>query len=51
MPRNWSEAEIAAIVEDYFEMLAHELEGRHYNKTVHRLSLMDTVDHGKGLIG
>ena len=50
MPRNWSEAEITAIVEDYFEMLALELEGRRYNKTEHRLALMDTVDRTKGSI-
>lgn len=50
MPRNWSETEIAAIVEDYFEMLALELEGRRYNKTAHRLALMDTVDRTKGSI-
>ena len=50
MPRNWSEAEIAAIVEDYFEMLALELEGRRYNKTEHRLALMDMVDRTKGSI-
>ena len=50
MPRNWSEAEIAVIVDDYFKMLALELEGRHYNKTEHRLALMDTVDRTKGSI-
>lgn len=50
MPRNWSEAEIAAIVEDYFEMLALELDGRRYNKTEHRLTLMDTIERTKGSI-
>lgn len=50
MPRNWSESEIAAIVEDYFEMLAFEQEGRRYNKTDHRLALMDTVDRTEGSI-
>ncbi len=50
MPRNWSEAEIAAILEDYFAMLLLELEGRQYNKTEHRLALMDTVDRTKGSI-
>ena len=50
MPRNWSEAEIAAIVEDYFEMLAHELEGSRYNKTEHRLALMDTIERTHGSI-
>ena len=50
MPRNWSEAEIDAILEDYFEMLALELEGRRYNKTEHRLALMDTIDRTKGSI-
>ena len=50
MPRNWSESEIAAIVEDYFDMLRIELEGRGYNKTEHRLTLMDTIDRTKGSI-
>lgn len=50
MPRNWSEAEITAIVEDYFDMLAHELEGRRYNKTEHRRALMDTIDRSHGSI-
>ena len=50
MPRNWSEAEIDSIVEDYFDMLALELEGNCYNKTEHRLTLMDTIDRTKGSI-
>jgi len=50
MPRNWSEAEIDAILEDYFAMLLLELEGRRYNKTEHRLALMDTIDRSKGSI-
>ncbi|MXY49098.1 MAG: DUF3883 domain-containing protein [Gemmatimonadetes bacterium] len=50
MPRNWSESEIAAIVEDYFEMLALELEGRRYNKTEHRRALMHTIERNHGSI-
>ena len=50
MPRNWSEVEINAIVDDYFDMLSLELEGRRYNKTEHRLTLMDTIQRTKGSI-
>ena len=50
MSRNWSEAEIDAILEDYFEMLVLELEGHRYNKTEHRLALMDTIDRTEGSI-
>lgn len=50
MPRNWSNLEIDAIVEDYFAMLALELEGRRYNKTEHRFALMDTIERTKGSI-
>ena len=50
MPRNWSEAEIDAIVEDYLDMLRHEQEGRLYNKTEHRGLLMETVDRSEGSI-
>ena len=50
MSSSWSDTEIVAIVEDYFNMLVLELEGRRYNKTEHRLTLMDTIDRTKGSI-
>ena len=50
MPSHWSESEIDAIVEDYFEMLLLELEGRRYNKTEHRRALMDTIERTHGSI-
>ncbi len=37
---HWSEIEVAAIVEDYFSMLASELAGTPYNKTAHREALL-----------
>ena len=44
MPRNWSEAEIEAILERLLRRCSMlELEGRRYNKTEHRLALMDTI--------
>lgn len=50
MPRNWTDNEIEAIVEDYFDMLGQEQSGRRYNKTEHRSALMATVDRSKGSI-
>lgn len=50
MPRNWSNLEIDAIVADYFDMLGQEQSGRRYNKTEHRLALMDTIERSKGSI-
>lgn len=50
MPRNWSDPEIDAIVEDYFIMLRQEQAGRRYNKTEHRRALMETIDRSKGSI-
>ncbi len=50
MPRNWSDPEIDAIVEDYFIMLRQEQAGRRYNKTKHRRTLMETIDRSKGSI-
>ncbi len=50
MPAHWSETEIYAIVADYFEMLRLELAGRRYNKTEHRLALMDSIERSKGSI-
>src|SRR5215203_3414960 len=40
---DWSEEEVRLIVEDYFSMLASELAGTPYNKTVHRLTLLSKL--------
>lgn len=40
MARSWSESEVEAAVEDYFNMLRHELRGRKYNKAEYRRALM-----------
>ncbi|WP_419602516.1 hypothetical protein [Thiolapillus sp.] len=45
MAKNWSEAEVEAAVEDYFNMLRLELAGRKYNKTEHRRALMENLDN------
>jgi hypothetical protein len=37
---DWNEVEIRALVEDYFDMLAREVAGTTYSKTVHRNGLM-----------
>ncbi len=41
MPRanNWSESEVEAAVEDYFDMLCQELRGQTYSKAEHRRQL------------
>ncbi len=48
--RNWSDGEIHAIVDDYFDMLRHELAGEYFSKTEHRRTLMKTVDRSEGSI-
>jgi hypothetical protein len=40
VPTDWSRREVEATVSDYFEMLAAELAGAPYNKTVHRRRLL-----------
>lgn len=40
MADHWSESEVQAAVEDYFDMLRLELTGQRYNKTLHRQALM-----------
>lgn len=46
MPRdNWSRAEVEAIVEDYFAMLASELAGTPYNKAAHRRNLIARLNN------
>ena len=48
--RNWSDGEIHAIVDDYFDMLRHELAGLPYNKSEHRRTLKETIDRSDGSI-
>lgn len=43
MANNWSESEVEAAVEDYFNMLRLELTGRTYNKTQHRRALKERL--------
>lgn len=44
MAINWPEAEVEAVVQDYFSMLRLELSGEKYNKTEHRKVLIETLD-------
>jgi len=51
MPEAWSEAEVLAIVEDYFSMLALELKGIPYNKAQHNRELAQRLNNrSKGSI-
>jgi len=51
MPSAWSEAEVLAIVEDYFSMLAMELKGIPYNKAQHNRELSQRLNNrSKGSI-
>jgi len=51
MPAAWSEAEVLAIVEDYFSMLALELKGIPYNKAQHNRELSQRLNNrSKGSI-
>lgn len=45
MANNWSESEVEATVEDYFNMLRLELSGRKYNKTEHRRALIEQLNN------
>ncbi|WP_299202098.1 DUF3883 domain-containing protein [uncultured Amphritea sp.] len=44
MANNWSESEVAAAVQDYFNMLCLELQGERYNKAEHRRALMEQLE-------
>lgn len=44
MAYSWSETEVEAAVEDYFNMLRQELTGRKYNKAKHRRALMERLN-------
>ena len=48
--QNWSDGEIHAIVDDYFDMLRHELAGLSYNKSEHRRTLKKTIDRSDSSI-
>ncbi len=41
MPKPWSREEVELVVEDYFQMLKLELQGKKYNKTDYRRLLMN----------
>lgn len=47
---DWSNAELDAIVADYFAMLGEEQEGNRHNKTAHRRALMESVHRTDGSI-
>ncbi|MPQ92731.1 DUF3883 domain-containing protein [Thioclava sp. JE_KL1] len=47
---DWSEAENAAIVAEYFAMLADDLSGTRYNKAAHNRSLQSQIDRSRGSI-
>jgi hypothetical protein len=44
MANNWNDAEIAAIVADYFAMLQMALKSQKYNKSEHRRALRDRLN-------
>lgn len=44
MPENWSQREVEAVVQDYFDMLKLELSGKKYNKTEHRRALRELLN-------
>lgn len=46
--KSWSEAEVEAIVADYFDMLSQELRGGSFNKAEHRRALMDKLEGRSG---
>lgn len=45
MANNWSESEVKAVVQDYFNMLRLELKGEKYNKTEHRRALIEQLNN------
>jgi len=44
VPTDWSENEVRAIIEDYFDMLRLEVEGADFNKSAHRRALVPRLD-------
>ena len=49
-PRNWTEAEIEAVVADYLDMLLNELARIPYSKADHWRRLLQRIDRTKGSI-
>jgi hypothetical protein len=45
MQKDWSQAEVEAIVADYFAMLAEDLQGRRYNKAEHNRNLQKLLNN------
>lgn len=50
MSNAWSEKEVQAIVDDYFDMLALELQGLSYKKSDHRNRLLNSINRSPGSI-
>lgn len=50
MSNAWSEKEVQAIVDDYFDMLALQLQGKSYKKSDHRKELLQSIDRSAGSI-
>lgn len=44
MPGEWSQAEVEAVVADYFTMLSLELRREPYNKAAHRRDLIQLLN-------
>jgi hypothetical protein len=44
MSEDWTKEEVALIVQDYFRMLAVELQEQHYNKTAYRKGLLPLLN-------
>ena len=42
--RDWSQQEVEAIIDDYFDMLGKEVRGEPYVKAEHRRSLRPLLD-------
>ncbi len=50
MNEAWSEKEVRAIVDDYFDMLLLELKGHTYKKSIHRNELLKSIQRSAGSI-
>ncbi len=48
MPTSWTEREVQAIVEDYFDMFLLEISGRAFNKSEHRREILERLDDRSG---
>jgi hypothetical protein len=47
---DWTDAEVAALVADYFAMLRKEIAGQFYSKTEHRRALLRQINRSEGAI-